>query len=466
MSQRPPATILVVDDDPQSLESTARILAQEGFAVETAGEGEAALARLRPGGDAAPDLVVTDLRMPRMDGMELLKAVALVRPEMPVLLMTAFGRVEDAVGAMKLGAVDFLMKPFRRKDLLGAVSAALRRSRPSHVQDARGELLGRTEPMIRLRALCDQVAATEATVLISGESGTGKERVARRIHGGSPRARGPFVALNCAALPETLIESELFGYERGAFSGATSAKPGLFEAAEGGTLFLDEIGDLPLLVQAKLLRALQEREIRRLGATQSRKVDVRVVSATHRDLRAAAAEGRFREDLLFRLEVIAIAVPPLRERAEDIPLLAAQFLREAAERHRLPEPSLASAALDCLKRHTWPGNVRELSNALERAVVLCVGGEIDVDLLPRPLVESVGGGARGSVVVPFGTPLREVEELLIRKTLEATDGDKNMTARLLGINSRTIYRKLERRAEPGLEDAPPPPTPPGGPEPG
>jgi two-component system response regulator HydG len=291
-----------------------------------------------------------------------------------------------------------------------------------------------------------QAAPSRSTILITGESGTGKELVARCIHQQSARAGKPFIALNCAAVPEQLIESELFGFEKGAFTGAATARGGLFEAADGGTLLLDEIGDMPLLLQAKLLRVLQESEVRRLGSTASRKIDVRVLAATHRDLHEAVRAGTFRQDLLFRLEVINLAVPPLRERADDIPRLAAHFLAQAASRHGKAVSEIAEAALGLLCAHAWPGNVRELSNVIERGVVFAQGAAIEPADLPPHLaaLSPRKPGSPGTISVPLGTTLEQVEELLIRKTLEATEGDKQMTARLLGVNSRTIYRKLDK----------------------
>jgi two-component system response regulator HydG len=451
--------ILLVDDDPQALESTRKILELSGFEVTTASDGEAALERVRtPGPEGARfDVVVTDVRMPKLGGIEFLRALSLVGESTPVILMTAFGRVEDAVWAMKLGAVDFLTKPFKRQALLASIEAALKRARPRAAEVGAGaELLVGGGPAMRaLRGMIAQVAPTSATVLIQGESGTGKELVARCIHDQSPRAGARFVALNCAAIPENLIESELFGHERGAFTGASGAKPGLFEAAHEGTLLLDEIGDMPLSLQPKLLRAIQEGEVRRLGATVSRKVDVRVIAATHRDLTENARAGTFRQDLLYRLEVIGIAVPPLRERPEDVPELAAHFLAAAAARHGKRLDGISADVMERLRAHRWPGNVRELSNVIERAAVFARGAEISVDDLPVHLAV-LSDGARGShatISVPIGTPLEEVKELMIRRTLEATDGDKNMTARLLGINSRTIYRKLDKSAKPDGSDA-------------
>lgn len=465
--------ILLVDDDPQSLESTRKILELAGYQVTTAVDGQAALEQVRPalslgtaGSTPRFDLVISDVRMPRLGGLEFLRALSLCGESMPVVLMTAFGRVEDAVWAMKLGAVDFLSKPFKRQALLSSVEAALKRARASGrgaaaldpaggiASVATQPLIGRSCPMEELRKVISQVAPTAATVLLTGDSGTGKERVARQIHDQSPRVKARFVALNCAAVPEQLIESELFGFEKGAFTGAVGAKEGLFEAAHGGTLLLDEIGDMPLSLQATLLRTLQESEVRRLGSTHARKVDVRVIAATHRDLKQCVRAGTFREDLLYRLEVIGIHVPPLKERMEDVPDLAYHFLRVAAQRHTKELSGISEEAMAALLAHSWPGNVRELSNVLERAVVFARGPHVELGDLPAHLANSAGSipresglalGTATSIAVPLGTSLKDVEDLLIRKTLEATSGDKNMTARLLGINSRTIYRKLDKR---------------------
>jgi two-component system response regulator HydG len=306
-----------------------------------------------------------------------------------------------------------------------------------------------------------QVAPTAASVLILGESGTGKELVARRIHELSARAKQPFIGLNCAAFPEQLIESELFGHEKGAFTGATSAKVGLFEAASGGTVLLDEIGDMPFALQAKLLRVLQESEIRRVGSTVSRKVDVRLIAATHRDLHEGVKAGTFRQDLLYRLEVVTLPTPALRERVEDIADLAYHFLRESSLKHQKSVEGIEEGALELLLAHPWPGNVRELSNVIERAVIFCQGqtlrsGDLPPHLCNTPpqaqtqaqtqgISQTLRGG--GAISIPLGTSLKDVEDLLIRKTLEATSGDKNMTAKLLGINSRTIYRRLDENSK-------------------
>ena len=471
--------ILLVDDDLQALDSTRKTLELSGFQVVTATDGQSALSLVRPlpGRDGSArgseefDLVLTDVRMPRMGGLEFLKALCVCGHSTPVILMTAFGRVEDAVWAMKLGAVDFLTKPFKRQALLASVESALKRSQAragernqkTHSEKSSAPLsalLGSSAGMQELRSQIQQVAPTLATVLLTGESGTGKELAARCIHLQSSRPSGPFVALNCAAVPEQLMEAELFGYEKGAFTGALSAKEGLFEAAHGGTLFLDEIGDMPLSLQAKLLRVLQDQELRRVGATHSRKIDVRIIAATHQNLKKSVQQGTFREDLLYRLEVIALVIPPLRERKEDFPDLITHFLSLSNTRHHKKVLGIAPGVLEVLVDHSWPGNVRELSNVIERAVVFAQSAEMTLAELPAHLIQnSVLKGERKSdphsttISVPLGVSLKDVQELLIRKTLEATDGDKNMTAKLLGINSRTIYRKLDSNKKPEASES-------------
>ena len=461
------AKILLVDDDPQALESTRKILEISGYEVITAVDGQMALDHVRQSHtlgikkSVGFDLVITDVRMPKLGGLEFLRALSLCGEKMPVILMTAYGRVEDAVWAMKLGAVDFLTKPFKRQTLTSSVELALKRTRARSLEaepnvsstavSGNVSLIGNSAIMEKLKELIRRVAPTQVTVLLSGESGTGKELVARSIHQQSARSKNSFIALNCAAVPEQLMESELFGFEKGAFTGATTSKQGLFEAAHGGTLLLDEIGDMPISLQAKLLRVLQEGEIRPVGSTVSRKTDVRVIAATHKDLKQEVSEGRFRQDLLYRLEVMGIHVPSLRERAKDIPDLATFFLRSACRRHGKEVHAIAEDVLTLLQSYLWPGNVRELSNVVERAVVLAMEPTISISDLPSHLVATLPRESATSflsspmISVPLGTPLKDVEELLIRKTLEATSGDKNMTARLLGINSRTIYRKLDKR---------------------
>ncbi len=460
--------ILLVDDDEQSLASTRKILELAGFKIMIARNGSEALDAVRAKASQNQprfDLIVSDVRMPKMGGMEFLKALSICRDSTPVILMTAFGRVEDAVWSMKLGAVDFLGKPFKRDQLLKSVDAALARSHrglahePTHESASETKAIpdrgiteaywiGESENSRRLRQIIDQVAATSATVLIQGESGAGKELVAKQIHARSARAGKPWLALNCAAFPESLIESELFGHEKGAFTGAHQAKVGLFEAAQGGTVFLDEIGDMPIQLQAKLLRVLQEREIRRVGGFTTRKIDVRVLAASHVDLKKSVSEGRFRQDLLFRLDVVSIHVPALRERAEDIVPLAREFLRRHQASHGKSGLQLSSDAWHALQRYPWPGNVRELSNVLERAVILNSGRTVEpADFPPaiRSAVEMipVPGQSRDGITIPLGTTLKDAQDLLIQRVLEATQGDKRLTAEILGITERTIYRKTK-----------------------
>ncbi len=443
-------TVLVADDDAGMRESVARVLRREGFCVLLTEDGRAALEALRRN---PVDLLIADLKMPGLDGLELLRAAKVVSPETEVIVLSGYGTVEDAVEAMKEGAYDFLSKPFDRPPLIRAVRLALERralvlqnralqQRLDELAEA-GDVLG-TSPAIRtLLELVRQVAPTTATVLIQGESGTGKELVARALHDLSPRRGKPFVRVNCAALPETLLESELFGYEKGAFTGAVGRKDGRFQLADGGTLLLDEVGDLSPLTQAKLLRVLQEGEFEPLGATRTVRVDVRVVAATNQDLAQLVREKRFREDLYYRLQVITVTVPPLRERPEDIPLLAQHFLRRFAARDHRELDGFTEAALARLVAYPWPGNVRELEHAIERAVILTRGRLLDVADLPE--ATTPGELATRVVAIPIGTPLDEVEQRLIDETLRQTKGDKELAAKLLGIASRTIYRKLKER---------------------
>jgi len=440
-------TVLVADDELGVRESVGRALRREGFRVLPAEDGQAALDLLRRGG---VDLLLADLRMPGLDGLELLRAAKLLSPQVEVIVLSGHGTVEEAVQAMKEGAYDFLTKPIERAQLTRTVRQALERralvlenrslQRRLDELAGAGEIIGESPAIRQLLALVKQVAPASATVLIEGESGTGKELVARALHEGSPRRERPFIRVNCAALPETLLESELFGYERGAFTGAVARKEGRFELADGGTLLLDEVGDLSAATQAKLLRALQDGEFERLGGTKSLKADVRIVAATNQDLASLVKQQRFREDLYYRLNVITIRVPPLRERVEDIPVLAQHFLRlYAAKNHRTLD-GFTEAALAQLLAYPWPGNVRELEHAVERAVILARGTLIDVADLP-PAISQTEAVTR-VVSIPIGMPLDEVEQRLIEETLKLTKGNKELAAKLLGIASRTIYRKL------------------------
>jgi two-component system response regulator HydG len=459
-----PATLLVADDDPGLRESLQRTLTRAGYRVVLASDGRGALEQLQGGG---VDLVLTDLKMPGLTGIELLRAIKAIPIDVDVILLTAFGTVEEAVSAMKDGAYDFITKPFRGEQLLKIVTKALERRAlieqnkdlRQQIENLRGkpQYIGESPAFRRMMTVVDQVADSSATVLLIGESGTGKEGAASKIHERSARRRGPFVAVNCAALPEQLLESELFGYEKGAFTGAVTRKEGRFELADGGTLFLDEVADLSPVTQPKILRVLQEGEFERLGGTRTIKVDVRVIAATNQDLAQLVREKekRFREDLYYRLNVITIRVPPLRERREDIRLLAQHFVSFYATKNNRKLEGLTEDALKRLEAYAWPGNVRELENVIERGVVLARGSVIDVTDLP----EEVSGATpipEGMLTIRIGTPLAEVEQRLLDETLRITRGNKTLTARLLGIDPRTVSRKLERleEAEAG-SDAPP-----------
>ncbi len=446
----PGAIVLVVDDDASNLASVQKILQREGLQVTAVGEGREALAVLRRERVA---VLVTDLMMPGVDGMELLRAARLTSPGTAVVLMTAYGTVETAVAAMKEGAYDFVTKPLRRADVVRAVLRGFDRASLQFENDSlRAELekagrsrdlIGTSPPIRRAVGLLEQVAPARTTVLLQGESGTGKEVFARALHRLSGR-RGPFVAVNCAAIPDNLLESELFGHEKGAFTGAVARTEGRFQQADGGTLLLDEIADMPLGLQAKLLRVLQESEVQRVGAGQSQRVDVRVVAATNRDLETEVQQQRFRADLYYRLNVIAIELPPLRTRGEDIPGLAQHFLRKFAAMNSKSLAAITADAMERLQAWTWPGNVRELENVMERAVVLARGDAIGVADLPERIVAAEG--TSHVLTIPVGTPLEEIERLAITETLKLTGGDKRRAAMLLGIAVRTIYRRLDEVA--------------------
>ncbi len=450
--------VLIVDDERPNLESLGKIFEREGWRVAQATSGAEALELARR---EHPSVVVTDLMMPGMSGESLLRALKAVSPEIEVVLMTAFGTVETAVAAMKEGAYDFITKPLKRQAVVKSVRQALEkaslvaenralRARLAALEPGgQGGLLGSAPSFRAVLETLRQVAPSSASVLLVGESGTGKELAARLIHDRSPRARGPFIAVNCGAIPESLLESELFGHEKGAFTGAVGRKEGRFERAHGGTLFLDEIGELTPAVQVKLLRVLQDGVIDRLGGTEPVRVDARVVTATHRDLTAEVKAGRFREDLYYRLDVVNVRLPPLRERRDDIPLLAAAFLRRLAEANGRRVAGFTPAALAALEAAPWPGNVRELLHAVERAVILARGDLVDVGDLPEGLRRPLAGGAvasgtPGALTIPLGTPMEEIERLVIRETLRQTRGDKTLAAQILGIAPRTIYRKLDR----------------------
>jgi two-component system, NtrC family, response regulator HydG len=403
-------------------------------------------------------VLLTDVMMPGMSGMDLLKATRTVAPETEVVLMTAYGTVETAVEAMKEGAYDFVTKPLKRAHVVRIVRNALdkqalvvenRALRAQLDEKRRREIVGTSLAWRRTMEVVMQAAPSDATVLLLGESGTGKELLARAIHDNSPRAARPLVPVNCAAIPESILEAELFGYEKGAFTGAAARREGRFEAAHGGTLFLDEIAEIPPHVQVKLLRILQEGEVERLGGSgRAVPIDIRLVAATNKDLRREVREGRFREDLFYRLNVISVAVPPLRDRRDDIPLLALHFIQVYRQKNGKPITGCSRRALELLGGYSWPGNVRELENAIERAVVLTRSTSIGEEDLPREVRSQLGGeplilGGQRVLSFPIGTPLEEVERQAIHETLRHTKGDKRLAAQLLGIATRTIYRKLE-----------------------
>jgi two-component system response regulator HydG len=445
-------TVLVVDDEPSNLTSLEKIFQREGMRVLAAPSAKAALDLMR---SHRVEVVLTDLMMPGVSGIELLRALKQLAPDTEVVMMTAYGTVETAVQAMREGAYDFVEKPLKRMSIVKSVrKAAERQSLVAENKSLRQEIkllttrriVGSSPALRRVLDVATQAAPSSATVLVLGESGTGKELVARFIHEHSSRARAPFVAVNCSAIPETILEAELFGYERGAFTGALARREGRFAKAAGGTLFLDEIGELTPSVQVKLLRVLQEGEYEPLGGDTVR-ADVRVVAATNKDLRAEIAAGRFREDLFYRLNVIAITAPPLRARREDVPLLVDHFLGVYCAKNDRPRLEAPREVVSLLVDYPWPGNVRELENVIERAVVLCKGDRLTADDLPDSIRE--GQGVEPSTLTfAVGTPLDEVERRLLRETLRYARGDKSVAAQLLGISTRTIYRKLGEIEEP------------------
>jgi two-component system response regulator HydG len=440
-------TVLVVDDERSNCESLEKILSREGMRVLVAHDAKHALETLR---QHRVHVVLTDLMMPGTTGLELLRAVKQLSPEVEVVLMTAYGSVEAAVSAMKDGAYDFVEKPLKRVAIVKSVRKAAERGRLLAENRSlknelkvllRREIVGSSPAWRSVVEVATQAAPSQATVLVLGESGTGKELLARYIHEKSGRAQGPFVAVNCAAIPETILESELFGHEKGAFTGAIGKKDGRFAKAAGGTLFLDEIGELSPQVQVKLLRVLQEGEYEPLGGNTV-KADVRIVAATNRDLLTEVQAGRFREDLYYRLNVIAITAPPLRARREDIPLLVDHFLLMYCAKNGKPRMTLARGAMERLLEYAWPGNVRELENVVERAVVLSRADTLGEADLPDAIAQAAPAPPK-ALEFAVGTPLGEIETRVIKETLRHTKGDKSLAAQLLGISTRTIYRKLD-----------------------
>lgn len=451
--------VLIVDDEPTTLDTLIEMFQTWGYETAAASDGQAGLVRVE---EFRPSVVVTDVYMPNLDGFGLLRAIRERHSHIAVILLTGLGTVEMALRAVQEeGAFHYFEKPIDFAKLQVVVERAVeyteaRREnemlrRQLRDRGAFGELVGASEPMRQIYGLIEQVAPSSASVLITGESGTGKELVARTIHNLSPRKNSPFVAINCSAIPETLMESELFGHERGAFTGAATRRPGCFELANGGTLLLDEIAEMPFSLQAKLLRVLEDRKIRRLGSMGETPVDVRVLAATNREPMESVRSGTFREDLLYRLNVITIELPPLRHRPEDIPLLAQHLVTQLAERHSRPARFLSPAAAEALQSHRWPGNVRELRNVLERAVIICSGETVERHhLAPYPLEQRERSRSEDTVVMPVGTPLEEVERQMIIRTLQKTDNNKTRAAELLQISLKTLHNKLRYYREHNL----------------
>ena len=448
-----PPVILIVDDDSAHRAMLRTVLRGWGYATEEADDGDTAVEKVK---ERAYDAVLSDVRMARMDGISAIREILRHNPSIPVLVMTAWQSVETAVAALRLGAYDYLEKPLDFELLHLTLERALNHTRLAaenrelreYISENPSGILGRSA---RMRELVEMVP-TEATVLITGESGTGKERVARAIQEASARRDKPFVTVNCAALTESLLESELFGHEKGAFTGADKRREGRFRQADGGTLFLDEIGELPLLLQAKLLRALQQGEVQRVGSDTPIIVDVRVIAATNRNLREEVNEGRFREDLYYRLNVIGVEVPPLRERREDIPLLATAFLERFALANRKEIKGFTPQAMDALLKYGWPGNVRELENAVERAAILCLGDYVSERELPLAVSNALKNGDEPSADAgqpaaepeSVGMTLDELERAAILRTLQETGDNKSEAARRLGITRATLHNKLRR----------------------
>lgn len=443
-------TLLIVDDDASNLASLVKVFDKLAVRVIAATSGEEAIKSVR---DTPIDIILTDLMMPGMDGIELLKNVKAIAPDTEVIMMTAYATIERAVEAMRQGAYDFVTKPFRRvqiervikrgleKQHLLAENKALRAELATvRSHTANSGIIGNAAPLRKVLDIARQASPSTATVLLMGESGTGKELFARFIHENSTRSGNAFVAINCGALPDSIIEAELFGADKGAFTGAHVARDGLFARANGGTLFLDEVSELSLHVQVKLLRVIQSGEYNRVGGQETLRSNCRIVAASNKNLEQMVEQKLFREDLYYRLNVIPITLPPLRERAEDIPLLADHFLRLYATKNGKEGIALSQQALSALCMHRWPGNVRQLENTIERSVVLSVGSIIDREHLPG--LDASTNDEIESLRIPIGTPMDEIERRVIRATLQLTGGDKRRAAQLLGIGIRTIYRKV------------------------
>ena len=449
------ATILVVDDDTAMISAVCEVLRQTGYLPLSAQSGSEALEIVKR---ETPDLIISDLRMTEMSGHHLQQELQTIAPDLPIVIITAFGTIETAVESMKLGARDFVTKPFSNKELLLVVSRALENRRlRQEVKQLRVELarsyglpniIAADPKMAAVLEMVERVADSSATVLITGESGTGKDLLARALHFSSPRRDGPFVPINCAAIPENLIESELFGYARGAFTDARQAKNGLFIAARGGTLFLDEVGEMPLPLQSKLLRAIEDKRIRPLGATEEIQLDVRIVAATNTNLEKALESGRFRSDLYYRLATFTLAVPPLRERPDDIPLLIKHFLLRASAEAGRPVPEVEPQAMARLLRYAWPGNARELQNAIQRGVILARNNILTFnDLPPRVAGLDISPARILREAVDKRMSLDQLEQNYVRAVVDAVNGNKTEAANILQIDRKTLYRKLEELSD-------------------
>ena len=442
------SVILVVDDDAPTREALATGLKKLGHDIHVAGTGVEALDEVRR---HPVDLAIIDLKLPDMEGTELFGALRILRPEAIAIMISGHATVDEAVSALKRGIYDFITKDFRMGELRKVVSKALetqqllaenqRLHQALKERSASGRIMGRSAAFLKIMQTVNQIAPLKSTALLSGESGVGKELVAEAIHQQSPRKSRPFVKVNCGALPEGLIESELFGHEKGAFTGAIQPRKGRFERADGGSFFLDEISEMPPATQVKFLRVLQEGEFERVGGTQTLKVDVRIIAATNRDLEAEVAAGRFRKDLFYRLNVIHLVIPPLRERVEDIPLLALYFLDKFCLENNRPAMGFSPKAMQALKSYSWPGNIRELQNVVERAVALCSGNMVELEDLPDEIRQH--SPENDKIVIQVGSSMEEIERQAILQTLKKTGGDKELAARLLGIGLATLYRRLK-----------------------
>lgn len=467
------AKILIVDDDPQLRKSFTKILTEDGHILQTAASGESGVAIVEKD---PPDLVIMDVRMPGMSGLEAFQIMHEIEPKLPVIIMTAFGTTETAIEATKMGAFDYILKPFEIPDILELIEKALQAGRfmrdnvrlDAPPKTANEEaIVGQSLPMQEIYKAIGRVAPTDATVLIRGESGTGKELVARALYQYSKRSNKPFLVINCVAIPETLLESELFGYEKGAFTGAVSRKIGKIEQADHGTVFLDEIGDMPFNIQAKILRLLQERSIERLGGRHPIPVDVRIIAATNRDLEGAVDKGRFREDLYYRLKVVSLIIPPLRERKEDIPILVDYFLKQFCHEMNIPNPGVSEAGKRLLQENEWPGNVRELSNTIQKSLIFSRGGPLDCDgitlaahedpnlfknpneiegedindILKRFIRRKITASSNDKL---FDTLMGHFESIITGETLNITKGNRTQAAKLLGLSRPTLLAKIDK----------------------